>query len=71
MLALVETPEADRPPEGNLTRLEEKFGWIRDYRQALHDWADLDAVKERVLTEVRIHGYHRGAATQLRRRQRA
>ena len=24
MLALVETPEADRPPEGDLTRLEEK-----------------------------------------------
>ena len=67
MLALVETPEADRPPEGNLTRLDEKFGWIRDHRQAIHDWADLDAVKECVISEVRIHGYHRGAATQLRR----
>ena len=70
MLALVETPEADRPPEGNLTRLEEKFGWIRDHRKALDDWADLDAVKECVLRDVRIHGYYgyyHGAATELRR----
>ena len=67
MLTLIQTPAVDRPPEGNLTRLEEKFGWIRDYRESLHDWADLDAVKECVLREVRIHGYHRGAATDLRR----
>lgn len=67
MLALVEMPEADRPAEGNLVRLEEKFGWIRAYRKAICDWSELDAVKECVLTYVRINGYHRRAATELRR----
>lgn len=67
MLALVEMPEADRPAEGNLARLEEKFAWICGYRHAICDWAELDAVKECVLREVRIGGYHRRAATELRR----
>ena len=65
MLALVETPSANRPAEGNLTRLDEKFDWICGYRAALDNWADLDAIKDCLLTYVRIHGYDLNAATEL------
>jgi len=66
MLRLVETPEADRPADLNLTRLAEKFGWIRDFRQALVDWSDLQAVKDHVLDYARVAGYHVDAAGELR-----
>ena len=66
-LALVELPASDRAAEENLVRLEEKFGWIRVYRDALCDWVELDAVKECMLNCVRIDGYHRRAAKELRR----
>jgi hypothetical protein len=67
MLQLVDTAPAERPTELDLSRLEEKFGWIRDFRAALVDWNDLAAVKERVLEYARIHGYHAGASVELRR----
>lgn len=66
MLRLVEMPEADRPVDLDLTRLEEKFGWIRDFREALMDWNDLQAVKDHVLGYARIEGYHAAAADELR-----
>lgn len=68
MLRLVDTPEALRPCGMNLTRLEEKFGWIRDFRAALVDWNDLHATKDAVLDYARVEGYHAEAATELRQR---
>ncbi len=65
MAALVETPPADRYANMDLTRLDEKFGWISEYRPALDDWSHLDAVKECVLKYIRGHGYHRQAAREL------
>ena len=67
MLRLVETPAAERPADLDLTRLEEKFGWIGDFRQALVDWSDLHAVKDHVLDYGRVEGYHALAAEELRR----
>jgi hypothetical protein len=66
MLKLVETPETERPANINLTRLEEKFGWIRDFGAALADWRDLHAVKDCVLEYARREGYHADAADDLR-----
>lgn len=65
MLRLIETPPADRPAGLDLARLEEKFGWIRDFREALVDWNDLHAVKDHVLKYARVEGYHAAAATEL------
>ena len=65
MVALLENLPADRPAEMDLTRLDEKFGWVREHRQALSDWSHLDAVKECVLAYIRRHGYHREAARKL------
>ena len=70
MATLAETSPAKRPAETDLTRLDEKFGWISEYRQALDDWSHLDAIKECVLTYVRRYGYHREAARDLCRELR-
>lgn len=66
MLRLIDTPQAERPADLNLTRLEEKFGWIRDFREAVVDWSDLHAVKDHVLEYARVEGYHPAAADELR-----
>lgn len=66
MLRLIDTPPAERPADQDLTRLEEKFGWIRDFRQALVEWSDLHAVKDHVLDYARVEGYHAAAANELR-----
>lgn len=65
MAALLATPPGARPVEMDLTRLDDKFGWIGEHSQALDDWSHLDAVKECVLSYVRRHGYHRQAAREL------
>lgn len=67
MLRLIDTPAAERPAGLDLTRLEEKFGWIRDFREALVDWNDLQAVKDHMLEFLRVAGYHAAAGETLRR----
>jgi hypothetical protein len=68
MLKLFDTPEADRPSDIDLTRLDEKFGWIGEFREALVEWNDLHAVKDCVLQYTRINGYHAQASAELHRR---
>ena len=68
MLRLVDTPAAQRPEDLDLSRLEEKFGWIRDYRESLVNWTDVNQVIDTVLEYARIEGYHAQAATELRQR---
>jgi hypothetical protein len=71
MLRLVEAAPAERPADLDLTRLEDKFGWVRDFRTALVDWNDLTAVKDCVLEYARIEGYHADASEELRRKLRS
>jgi hypothetical protein len=66
MVRLVETPAAERPTEVDLSRLEEKFAWILDFRAALEEWNDLEAVKDCVLEYARVEGYHVTAGKELR-----
>jgi hypothetical protein len=65
MLRLIDTPAVDRPKKLDLSRLDEKFGWIRNFREALVDWADVHSVKDTVLEYARIEGYHSRAASEL------
>jgi hypothetical protein len=65
MLRLVDTPAAERPTDQDLSRLDEKFGWICDFREALEDWSDLQAVKDLALQYGRVEGYHPRAAEEL------
>jgi len=68
ILRLIDTPGAERPEKLDFSRLEEKFGWIGDYRESLVNWADVNHVIDAVLEYARIEGYHTQAAAELRQR---
>jgi hypothetical protein len=68
LLKLLDTPAAERPRDQDLSRLEEKFGWLRDYREALVEWNEIHAVKDAVLEFARVEGYHADAASLLQAR---
>ena len=65
MLRLVDTPAAERTDKLDLSRLDEKFGWIRDFRESLVNWADVHGVIDTVLEYARIEGYHTQAGAEL------
>jgi hypothetical protein len=46
-------------------RLEEKFGWLREFRTELTLWSEWQMICETVIDHVRRNGYHAGAAAQL------
>jgi hypothetical protein len=48
--------------------LEEKLGWLREYRQALYHWSVLLAIAETAEHYVRHEGYHAAAAAELQQR---
>jgi hypothetical protein len=48
--------------------LEEKFGWLRECRDALYHWSVLLAIAETAEHYVRHEGYHAAAAQQLQQR---
>jgi hypothetical protein len=49
-------------------RIEEKLGWLRDYREPLRRWEQAMQVIETVETFVRQEGHHAESAAQLRER---
>jgi hypothetical protein len=65
MLQLVDQPASSRLAGLDLSRLQEKFGWIGNFRSALVDWNDLETVKEHVLEYGRVQGYHSRASKEL------
>lgn len=60
----------DQPPASVLSfccraRLEEKLGWLREYRAALAQWSEYQALLEAAVDVVRRHGYSAHAAAQV------
>jgi hypothetical protein len=60
----------DRPPASVLEycpalRLEQQFGWLRDYREALAEWSEALALTHAAEQFVRTQGLYRGAASDL------
>jgi len=49
-------------------RIEEKLGWLRDYREPLHQWEQAMQVIETAETLVRREGHHAGSETEFRER---
>jgi hypothetical protein len=49
-------------------KLQQKLGWLRQYRSALATWAELLAVAEQAVCHVRRKGYHHHAAKELKSR---
>lgn len=47
-------------------KLEQKLGWLREYREPLSRWAELLEVGEAAVAYVRAHGYHRDALQGLK-----
>ena len=47
---------------GSLARLEEKFGWLRAYREHLAQWSEYQDLLEQTVDEVRCYGYRQEAA---------
>jgi hypothetical protein len=44
-------------------RLEEKFGWLREYRHDLATWQEYEAISQAVFKVVRGEGYGRGVSS--------
>ncbi|MCH7688132.1 MAG: hypothetical protein IH899_15870 [Planctomycetes bacterium] len=63
--ALDERPEAVLA-HCSAERLELKFGWLADYREALREWSEFVAVIETVLDFVREQGLYSGAGDDLK-----
>lgn len=49
-------------------RLQQKLGWLSEYRSALAAWTELLAIAETAVRYVRRKGYHRRAAQELKTR---
>jgi len=67
MLRLVDTPASQRQKDLDLSRLDEKFGWIREFRKPLVGWNELQTIIDQALRYARVKGYHPRAAQDLRR----
>ena len=48
-------------------RLQQKLGWLAEYRSNLVAWAELLSVAKRAVSYVRRKGYHRHAAKELKK----
>lgn len=60
----------DRHPESVLrhttaTRLEEKYGWLREYRKDLARWSEYQSLLEESVDEIRRNGYSRSSTFQV------
>lgn len=71
VLALVRSPDELEAVSVDVSRLEEKLGWLRQFEASLDHWNDLLAVIERVEDYIRLQGYHRQATRELRTQLRS
>jgi hypothetical protein len=67
MLALLKQPPAVVLKHVTRERLEEKFGWLRDYEEPVRVWSQMHLVIDRVNDFVRRNGHYPGSAAELRR----
>jgi hypothetical protein len=70
MLAILDKPGPEVLRYGTRKRLEEKLGWLREFRERLTDWWEMQEVIGAVLKFVRTQGLYRKAAKDLRKRLR-
>jgi hypothetical protein len=66
LLAAIERPPSEVLRHITLERLEEKFGWLREYREPLRDWSEMQQVIDVTVDFVRCNAHYRGSAEDLR-----
>jgi len=69
-LAIVENPGPEVLQHGTLERLEEKLGWLRQFREGLTRWSQMEETIDVAVHFVRTQGLYRGAEKDLRKRLR-
>jgi hypothetical protein len=67
-LAIVDHPGPEVLKYGTKERLEEKLGWLCQFREALKGWSEMEQVIGVSVDFVRTQGLYRGAARGLRKR---
>jgi hypothetical protein len=67
-LAIVDDPGPEVLQYGTRERLEEKLGWLRQFREPLRAWSEMEHTIDVTVDFVRTQGLYRGAAKDLRKR---
>jgi hypothetical protein len=67
-LAIVDHPSAEVLQYGTKERLEEKLGWLREFRDALKGWSEMEQVIGVSVDFVRTQGLYRDVERDLRER---
>jgi hypothetical protein len=63
--ALLALPPAERAARGDVERLEQALGWLRELAPALAEWGEWLAVTQEVVRSVRSDGLHARSADEL------
>jgi hypothetical protein len=66
-LTIIEQPPSEVLRHITLERLEEKFGWLRDYKEPLRDWSQMQRVIDVTVDFVRCEGHYCDSAKDLTR----
>ena len=69
-MTILDDPGPEVLRYGTKKRLEEKLGWLRQFREPLKDWSHMERAIDAVLHFVRRQGLYRGAAKDLRKQLR-
>jgi hypothetical protein len=65
ILQYLDSPPTDPKAKVDLVKLEEKCGWIREYRGPLQEWSELLTVAGTAEQYIREEGYHSAARSAL------
>ena len=65
MLGYLKNPRINPQAPIQLSKLNDKLGWLKKYRRPLQEWSELLAIAEAVEDYIRREGYHRNASRGL------
>ena len=66
-LAILDNPRPEVLKYGTKERLEEKLGWLRQFREPLTTWSEMEQTIDAVLNFVRTQGLYRKAGKDLQK----
>jgi hypothetical protein len=69
-LAILDAPGPEVLQYGTVERLQEKLGWLDQYRESLARWSEMEQTIDVAVDFVRTQGLYRGARKDLRKRLR-